>query len=253
MYLKNVFFQQIGEDIFCFFLFLPFFFSSFSVLLVFFFFFEKVCVIDPFLFELFLEFLVNPFSLFTFFSRKNQPGNLHFLFLLSPFSVTLLLSTFFLIFYHHFFFHHFSFLSICSSLFAFLLFFSSHLSPFFLYFSISVFLFLFFFSFSCLLIFFLHRRCCVSSFCFNSFFFCLSLLIFISLFSCFFSRFFPSLFFPKKSNVSVVNCLKTKLCLYFLNPPVICVESRVFFLLASSCFLVCYMFSVVAIHHRYFS
>ena len=51
-----------------FFLFLPFFFSSFSVLL-FFFFFQKVCVTNPFIFELFLEFLVNPFSLFTFFSR----------------------------------------------------------------------------------------------------------------------------------------------------------------------------------------
>ena len=183
-----------------FFLFLQFvFFFCFCSLV--FFFFEKVCMTNPFIFELFVEFLVNPFSLFTFFSRKNQPRHLHFLFLLSPFSVSLLLSTFFLIFYHHFFFHHFpSFLFV---------------HPFLLFSSFSLLSFLhsFFislsqcFSFSfCLYLmfthlFFLHRRCCVSSFCFNSFFFCLSLLILISLFSCFFSLFFfitVSVFFQKK-------------------------------------------------------
>ena len=41
-------------------------------------------------------------------------------------------------------------------------------------------------------------------------------------------------------------------CLYFLNPPVMCVKSRVFFLLVSSFFLVWSMFSVVAILHRSF-
>ena len=100
----------------------------------------KVCVTYPFIFELFLEFLVNPFSLFTFLSRKNQPRNLHFLFLFSPFSVShCFLSTFFLIFYHHFFFDHFFLSSFCSSLFAFLSFFFSLISPFFPYFSISMF------------------------------------------------------------------------------------------------------------------
>ena len=66
-------------------------------------------------------------------------------------------------------------------------------------------------------------------------------------------------FFPKKiSKLSVVNFLKMKLCLYFLNPPVICVKSRVFFLLASSFFLVCSMFLflrffiVTFLDHRYF-
>ena len=151
----------------------------------------KVCVTNPFIFELLLEFLAHPFSLSSHFSHeKNQPRNLHFLFLLSPFSVSLLLSTFFLIFYHHFFFHHFFFLSICSSLFAFLIFFSSLLSPLFLYFSISLFLFLFF----------LYLMFTYLFFSIASFFFCLSLLILISLFSCFFSRFSRLSFFQKNQN-----------------------------------------------------
>ena len=70
MYLKNVvFFQQIGEDIFCFFSFCNF--SFFLFLFSRFFFFLKVCVTNPFIFELFLEFLVNPCSLFTFSHEKS--------------------------------------------------------------------------------------------------------------------------------------------------------------------------------------
>ena len=214
----------------------------------------KVCVTNPFIFELFLEFLVNPFSLFTFLSRKNQARNLHFLFLFNPFSVSLLLSTFFLIFYHHFFFDHFFLSSFCSSLFCF-----SHLflfSPFsilslFLYLSVSLSLF---FSISCLLIFFFSITVVEYSLFVLTHFSSVSLLILISLFSCFFSRFSRLSFFQKKKKkFSVVNFLKIKLCLYFLNPPVICVKSRVFFLLASSFFLVCSMFSVFAILHRDFS
>ena len=96
---KMLFFQQNGEDIFCFFLFLPFFFSSFFCSLVFFFF-EKVCVIDPFIFELFLEFLVNPFSLSSHFSHeKISPETFIFCFCSVPFLF-------------HFCFQHFSLFSI---------------------------------------------------------------------------------------------------------------------------------------------
>ena len=134
-------------------------------------------------------------------------------------------------------------------------FFFSLLSPFFLYFSIS-----------CFLNFFLHRRCCVSSFCFNSFFFCLSLLILISLFSYFFSRFLLHLrlcfsFFQKKKIKKFLWSMfwRWNYVFIFLNPPVICVISRVFFLLASSfslfvlCFLVFRFFIVTFLDHRYFS
>ena len=251
MYLKNVFFPTNWRRHLLFFLFLHFFFFFC------FFFFEKVCVINPYIFELFLEFLVNPFSLFTFFSRKNQPRNLHFLFLLNPFSVSLLLSTFFLIFYNHFFVHHFpSFLFVHP----FLLFSSfsllSFLHSFFISpsqcFSFSFFLYLMFTH-----LFFSIAVVAYPLFVLTHF---SSVSLFRSWSLCFLasSHFFsssPSLFFffQKKSNFSVVNFLKTKLCLYFFNRPVICVKSRVFFLLASSFFLVCSMFSVVAIFHRFFS
>ena len=96
MYLKKCcFFQQIGEDIFCFSLsaiFLFFFFCSLVV--VFFFFFEKVCVTNPFIFEHFLEFLVNPFSLFTFFSQQNSAKKPSFFVIVQSFFFSLFLSTF---------------------------------------------------------------------------------------------------------------------------------------------------------------
>ena len=57
-----------------------------------------------------LEFFVNPFSLFTFFSRKKSAQKPSFLFLFSPFFVSLcFFQHFSFFFYHHFFFDHFSF------------------------------------------------------------------------------------------------------------------------------------------------
>ena len=203
------------------------------------------------------------FSLFTFFSRKNQPRNLYFLFLFSPFSVSLLLSTFFLIFYHHFFFHHFFlpfylFIPFCfSPLFLF--------SPFsilslFLYLSVS--LSLFFLSLMFTHLFFSIAVVAYPLFVLTHF---SSVSLFWSWSLCFLasSHFFffisVSVFFQKKSNFSVVNFLKTKLCLYFLNPPVICVKSRVFsslrrhFSLFVLCFLLLRFFIVTFLDHRYFS
>ena len=245
-----------------FFLFLQFFFFSFSVL-SFFFFFEKVCVTNPFIFGLFLEFLVNPFSLFTFFSRKNQPRNLHFLFLFSSFSVS------------HFFFQHFSLFSIIT--FSFIIF------PSFLF----VHPFVRFSSFS--LLSFLHSFFISPSQCF-SFFFSLSH-VYSSFFSiavvayplfvithfssdslfwswslCFLasSHFFsssPSLFFfqKKKSNFSVVNFLKTKLVFIFWTLPLsvlnlVCFSSlRRHFSLFVLCFLLLRFFIITFLDHRYFS
>ena len=203
----------------------------------------KVCVTNPFIFELFLEFLVNPFSLFTFLSRKNQPRNLHFLFLFNPFSVS------------HFFFQHFSWFSIITFS---LITFSFHpfVHPFLLFSPFSFLSFLHSFLFLYLMFTYLFFSITVVAYSLFvlTHFSSVSLLILISLFSCFFSRFSRLCFFTKKkSKFSVVNFLKIKLCLYFLNPPVICVKSRVFFLLASSFFLVCSMFSVFAILHRDFS
>ena len=204
----------------------------------------KVCVTYPFIFELFLEFLVNPFSLFTFLSRKNQPRNLHFLFLFSPFSVS------------HFFFQHFSWFSIITFS---LITFSFHpfVHPFLLFspFSFLSFLHSFLISLSqCFLNFFSIAVVAYSLFVVTHF---SSVSLFWSWSLCFLasSHVFSRLCFftKKKSKFSVVNFLKIKLCLYFLNPPVICVKSRVFLLLASSFFLVCSMFSVFAILHRDFS
>ena len=66
---------------------------------------------------------------------------------------------------------------------------------------------------------------------------CLSLLIFISLFSCSFSRFFPSLFFPRKNQNFLWSIFwRRNYVFIFWTPPVICVKSRVFLLLASSFF-----------------
>ena len=252
MYLKNVvFFQRIGEDIFCFFLSAIFFFS-FSVLL--FFFFLKKCVWQIFLFlNSFWNSLLILFSLFTFVSRKNQPRNLHFLFLFSPFSVSLFFQHFslfsiitfsFIIFSFHPFVHPFL-------LFSLLLFSPFSILSLFLYLSVS----LTFVSIAVVAypLFVLTHFSSVSllwswSLCFltsSRVFFFISVSVF---------------FHPKKiSKFSVVNFLKMKLCLYFLNPPVICIMSRVFFLLASSFFLVCSMFLflrffIVTFHdHRYFS
>ena len=192
----------------------------------------KVCVTNPFIFELFLEFLAHPFSLFTFFPRKKSAQKpsffvsaqslfcFTFAFNIFPYFLSsLFLSSFFLPFYlfipfcfsHLFLFSPFSILSL------------------FLYLSVSLSLF----SLSHVyLSFFLHRLIFLLSLSFD-----LDLFVFLLLLT-----FFPSLFFPKKSKFSVVNFLKTKLCLYFLNPPVICVKSRVFLLLASSFFLVCSSF-----------
>ena len=163
--------------------------------------------------------------------------------------VTFFLSTFFLIFYHHFFFVHFFLSSFCSSLFAFLSFFFSLISPFFPYFSISMFPQLF-----------LHRRCCVFSFCCNSFFFCLSLLILISLFSCFFSRFFPSLFFHQKKNQNFLWSIFWRLNYVFIfwTLPLsvlnlVCFSSlRRHVSLFVLCFLFLRFFIVTFLDHRYF-
>ena len=194
-----------------------------------------MCVIDPFIFELFLEFLVNPSSLFTFLSRKKSAQKPSFFVSVQHlFCVTFFLSTFFLIFYHHFFFDHFSFHPFVHPfvLFSLFLLFPVSILSLFLYLNVSL-----TFSPSPLL---------------RIFFFVLTHFSSVSLFwswsLCFLasSHVFSRLcfFFHKKSSFSVVNCLKIKLCLYFLNPPVICVKSRVFFLLASSFFLVCSVFSV---------
>ena len=86
------------------------------------------------------------------------------------------------------------------------------------FFPVSVFLFLFFYL---MFLFFFHRRFCVSSFCCNSFF-----SFFLFLISLFFSHFFlfffsnsVSVFLPTKfSKLSVVNFLKTKLCLFSQHP-----------------------------------
>ena len=107
MYLKKCcFFQRIGEGIFCFFL-SAIFLSSFSVL-----FFFKECVWQILLFlNSFWNSLLILFFSSHFSHEKNQPRNLHFLFLLSPFCFTfafnifpfflssLFLSSFFLPFY----------------------------------------------------------------------------------------------------------------------------------------------------------
>ena len=199
----NIFFHHFfrGSLFTSLFDFLSFFFSLFSSFFLYF-------SISVFLLLFFLQLMISYlFPSSTFFSRKNQPRNLHFLFLLSPFSVSLLLSTFFLIFYHHFFFHHFSFLSICSSLFAFLLFFSSLLSPFFISpsqcFSFS------FFCTSCFLIVFSSSRLLRILFYFNSFFFSPFDLDLIFLFILLLYLFFHHLrifFLPEKiSKISVVN------------------------------------------------
>ena len=193
----------------------------------------KVCVTNPFIFELFLEFLAHPVSLFTFFTRKKSAQKpsffvsaqslfcFTFAFNIFPYFLSsLFLSSFFLPFYlfipfcfsHLFLFSPFSILSL------------------FLYLSVSLSLFFLYLMFTYL--FFLHRLIFLLSLSFD-----LDLFVFLLLLT--FSRLS---FFQKKSKFSVVNFLKIKLCLYFLNPPVICVKSRVFLLLASSFFLVCSSF-----------
>ena len=256
MYLKNVVFSNKLEKTSSVFslssIFLFFFFCS----LVFFFLNKCVWLIllfsNSFWNSLLILFISSLFS-----HEKNQPRNLHFCFC----SVSFLF---------HFFpfsiFPSFSIITFSLIIFPLILLFTpfcfSHLflfSPFsilplFLYLSVS--LSFFFLHLMINLSLFLHHRCCISSFCFNSFFFCLSLSLLLKFVSS-----SPSLFclFQKNSKFSVVIFLKTRLCLYFSNPPVIRVKSRVFFLLASSFFLVCSMFLLLRsfivpfLDHRYFS
>ena len=228
MKLKNVvFFPQTGEDIFCFFLFLQFFFFFFCALVCC----VKVCVTNPFIFELFLEFLAHPFLSSHFPTKKISQKPSFFVSAQSLFCFTfafnifpyflssLFLSSFFLPFYllipfcfsHLFLFSPFSILSL------------------FLYLSVSLSLF---FSISCLLIFFLHRLIFQLSLSFD-----LDLFVFLLLLT-----FFPSLFFPKKIKIFCGQFFEDEIMSLFLNPPVICVKSRVFLLLASSFFLVCSSF-----------
>ena len=249
---KNVvFFHRIGEDIFC-------FFSSyhFSFLLFLFFLFLKK---KMWLILLFLNSFWNSLLILLLSSHflfwKNQPRNLHFLFLFSPFSVSL------------FFFQHFSLFSIITFS---LIIFSFHpfVHPFLLFspFSLLSFLHSFFISLSHVsLTFFLHRRCCVSSFYFNSFFFSpsLSLLILISLFSYFFSRFLLHLrlcFFQKKIQNYLWSMFRRRnyvfifwtLPLSVLN--LVCFSSlRRHFSLFVLCFLFFRFFIVTFLDHRYFS
>ena len=167
-----VFSSNWRGDIFVFSVSAFFFFLFFSVLC---FFKSFVCEIIVFILKLFLKFLVAPCTLHFFVTKKKAPRkNIFSLFFNRFFCFTL------------FFLHHFS-LFFLSSILSFITF-SFHLFVhLLLLFSPSSFLsflhsssislspcFSFsFFSISSLLIFFLHRRCCVSSFCFNSFLFSL--------------------------------------------------------------------------------
>ena len=184
---------------------------------------------------------MNPFfSLHIFYHEKISPETFIFCFRSVTFLCHIFSFNIFPYFLSSLFFDHFFLSSICSSLFAFSPFFSSLLSQFFLYFSISVFLSLFFLY---LMIPYLFPSSPLLRMLYLfQLIFLLSLLILMSLFSFFFSNLFLHLRLccfstQKKSKISVVVCLKTK-CLYFLNPPVICVKSLMFFLLASSFSLV---------------
>ena len=168
----------------------------------------KVCVTNPFIFELFLEFLAHPFSLFTFFPRKKSaqkpsffvsPQSLFcftFAFNIFPYFLSsLFLSSFFLPFYllipfcfsHLFLFSPFSILSL------------------FLYLSVSLSLF---FSISCLLIFFLHRLIFLLSLSFD-----LDLFVFLLLLT-----FFPSLFFSKKIKIFCGQFFEDEIMSLFFEP-----------------------------------
>ena len=229
-------------------IFLFFFFCSF-------FFFKKKIVTNPFIFELFLEFLVNPFTLFTFIIlKKSAQKPSFFVSVQSLFCVTFFLSTFSL----------FSIITFSLIIFSF----HPFVHPFLLFspFSLLSFLHSFFISLSHVsLTFFLHRRCCVSSFYFNSFFFSpsLSLLILISLFSYFFSRFLLHLrlcFFQKKIQNFLWSMFRRRnyvfifwtLPLSVLN--LVCFSSlRRHFSLFVLCFLFFRFFIVTFLDHRYFS
>ena len=202
----------------------------------------------------------NLFSL-RFKTTKIKQKNLHFWFLFSPFlfhsfsfnifpfsSLSSLLSLFTSPFHQnvhlYLFFSPFSFLSFLLSLF----------------FSISVFLFLFFPQSHVSISVFLHRRFCVSPFVlthFSFFPFVLDLIVSFRTSPSPFLSSSPYLFFflPKQ----IQNFLRSFLeaggsCLVFLNPPVICIKSRVLFLFARrhfSLFVRCFLF--FATLHHYFS
>ena len=262
MYLKNVVFSNKLEKT-------SSVFSLSSIFLFFFFcslvFFLNKCVWLILLFSnsfwnsLLILFLSSLFS-----HEKNQPRNLHFCFCSVPFLFHFFFFQHFsFFFYHHFFFDHFSFDPFVHT---FLLFYPFSLLSFLhssfislsQCFSFSFFLYLMFthlFSPSPLLrILFLFQLIFLLSLSYD-----LDVFVFLLLLK--FVSSSPSLFafLKKSSKFSVVNFLKTRLCLCFSNPPVIRVKSRVFFLLASSFSLVCSsflllrFFIVTFLDHRYFS
>ena len=208
---------------------------SVSVLL---FFLERQCARkNPLYFPLFLK-LFESFSHFTSTHRKNrQKKAFIFCFCPVPFLIDFFLSTFFPFLFHHcclcsLFPFIFLFISTCFALLLFSLF-----SPSFFFFSSSVFLFLCFPQSHVSLSFF-HRRFCVSSFGWiNSFLFSLLFLI---------SFPFSSLFFFV--SVSFLSCqTKCKIFSFFFAEDFFwtlpfSVFNLVFFLIASSLFLVCSMF-----------
>ena len=246
---EKMFFQQIGEDIMCFF-FRPFFLFFFLCSLVFWK--KKRCAWNSpcYCNELFLKFLVNPFSLFIFSHEKSAQKKKPSFFVFVP-------SLFcFVFFFQHFvlFVHHFFLCSLFRFIFLFipfcfspLFFFSLFLHFFFISLS-PCFSCAFFFSISCFLIHFSPSPFLCIFFLFYLIFSSLSLLFLISLFFSyfFFTLFFsssPYLFFTKKiQNFSVVNFLKTKLCLCFLNPSLLRCLICCFFPFAWSSCLVCPMF-----------
>ena len=178
---------------------------------------------NPFYFPLFLIFCINSSLSLHLKPLKILPKHLHFLFLFRPFFVSLV------------YFQHFSWFSIITfSLFTFS--FHPFVHPFLLFSPFSFLSFLhsffvslsqcfsfFFFCISCFLIFFLHRRCCVSTFCFNSLFFSLfcswcHFSFHTSSLPCFSSS--PYLFFLSKIFKNFCGqFFLMKFCLCFLNPP----------------------------------
>ena len=152
------------------------------------------CAKNPFYFSTIFEISFRIlFSLHEKPQKKFSHKAFIFLFLFSPFFVSLCS-------FQHFLSSLFSWFTFYIS-FWFSPLFSSLFSPFFLYFSISVFLLLFFSVSHVSLSFFLHRGCCVSSFYFNSFFFSPFDLDLIFLFILLLYLFFiisASFFCPKK-------------------------------------------------------
>ena len=241
-------------------LFLQFFFFSFSVL--FFFFFQKVCVTNPFIFELFLEFFVNPFfSLHIFLTKKSAQTPSFFVsaqslccftfaFNIFPYFLSsLFLSSFFLPFY--------LFIPFCfSPLFLF--------SPFsILYFSISVFLFLFFlylmfthFFFSIAVV--AYPLFVLTHFSSVSLFWSWSLCFLAS--SHFFFLHHRLCFFSKKNQIFLWSIFwrRNSVFIFWTLPlsvlNLVCFSSlRRHFSLFVLCFLLLRFFIVTFLDHRYFS